>query len=281
MYSATGLCLARKLSLLQAAGFETITEAQLSLFHHIDPKGTRLTTLAARATLTKSSMIELADKAEHQGLVCRTPDPEDGRAKLITPTEAGLRFMGVLRVAIDQTEQWMVSTTSPAFIADLKQNLGHYIPATADHDPYRTDLAATGHSAARALSLSARRFAADALSVVHEHGYNPVTASDLALLRNLDLTGSRLTDLALRARMTKQSMRELVDRAEAQGLVDRAVDPHDARAKLIAFTSEGLRFLDQMRRGLAIAEDKLRAATDAAFVETLKAGLTRFILEGH
>ena len=116
---------------------------------------------------------------------------------------------------------------------------------------------------------------------MHEHGYNPVTASDLALLRNLDLTGSRLTDLALRARMTKQSMRELVDRAEAQGLVDRAVDPHDARAKLIAFTSEGLRFLDQMRRGLAIAEDKLRAATDAAFVETLKAGLTRFILEGH
>ena len=41
--------------------------------------------------------------------------------------------------------------------------------------------------------------------------------------------GDRLTDLAQRAGMTKQSMAQLVDQCEAWGLVTRGPDPHDAR----------------------------------------------------
>jgi DNA-binding MarR family transcriptional regulator len=57
----------------------------------------------------------------------------------------------------------------------------------------------------------------------------------------LPAEGARLTELAGRARVTKQSMGELVTELEALGYVQRAVDPGDRRAKLVRFTAKGRR----------------------------------------
>ena len=70
----------------------------------------------------------------------------------------------------------------------------------------------------------------------HASGHVGIGEAMLSLVRNLDLAGSRLTDLAARAHITKQSMRELVDRGEALGIVERAPDDDDKRAKLVRFT---------------------------------------------
>jgi DNA-binding MarR family transcriptional regulator len=51
--------------------------------------------------------------------------------------------------------------------------------------------------------------------------------------------GSRLTDLADLAQITKQSMGELVDHLERHGYVERVSDPDDRRAKLIRLTARG------------------------------------------
>jgi DNA-binding MarR family transcriptional regulator len=51
--------------------------------------------------------------------------------------------------------------------------------------------------------------------------------------------GSRLTDLAERAQVTKQSMGELVDYLERHGYLERITDPEDRRAKLIRMTERG------------------------------------------
>ncbi len=51
--------------------------------------------------------------------------------------------------------------------------------------------------------------------------------------------GSRLTELAAAAQMTKQSMQELVDALEREGFVERTPDPTDRRAKLIRLTARG------------------------------------------
>jgi DNA-binding MarR family transcriptional regulator len=53
--------------------------------------------------------------------------------------------------------------------------------------------------------------------------------------------GTRLTELARRARMTKQSMGELVRDLEALGYVERRPDPDDGRAKIVVFTPSGER----------------------------------------
>jgi DNA-binding MarR family transcriptional regulator len=51
--------------------------------------------------------------------------------------------------------------------------------------------------------------------------------------------GSRLTDLANQARMTRPAMAELVDDLQRLGIVERKPDPTDGRAKLICLTEQG------------------------------------------
>jgi DNA-binding MarR family transcriptional regulator len=51
--------------------------------------------------------------------------------------------------------------------------------------------------------------------------------------------GSRLTDLATQARMTRPAMAELVDDLQRLGIVERKPDPTDRRAKLICLTDRG------------------------------------------
>jgi DNA-binding MarR family transcriptional regulator len=51
--------------------------------------------------------------------------------------------------------------------------------------------------------------------------------------------GSRLSDLARKARMTVPAMLELVDDLEQLGYAERQPDPSDRRAKLIVMTDKG------------------------------------------
>lgn len=51
--------------------------------------------------------------------------------------------------------------------------------------------------------------------------------------------GSRLTDMAARAKLTKQSMQYLVDDLVLLGYAERVADPADARAKLVRLTPRG------------------------------------------
>jgi DNA-binding MarR family transcriptional regulator len=57
---------------------------------------------------------------------------------------------------------------------------------------------------------------------------------------NLDEDGARLTELADRAHMTKQSVGEVTTELERRGYVERVPDPADGRAKIIRLTDRGL-----------------------------------------
>jgi len=62
----------------------------------------------------------------------------------------------------------------------------------------------------------------------------------------IEADGSRLSDLARKARMTMPAMLELVDDLERLGYAERKPDPTDRRAKLIVLTDKGW---DAMRTG--------------------------------
>jgi hypothetical protein len=57
-----------------------------------------------------------------------------------------------------------------------------------------------------------------------------VSAAHVHITRHLAPEGSRLTDLAAQAGMSKQAMGDLVDQCEAWGLVTREADTRDRRA---------------------------------------------------
>ena len=73
---------------------------------------------------------------------------------------------------------------------------------------------------------------------VNESGHE-VRPAHSAVFGNIDHEGTRLTQLAERARMTPQAMSELVEDLVARGYMERVPDPTDGRAKLIVLTDLG------------------------------------------
>ncbi len=72
---------------------------------NVDADGTRLTTLADRAAMSRPSMLEIVDELESKGYVRRQPDPDDRRAKLIVPTKMGMDTISTAAEVIDTLEQ--------------------------------------------------------------------------------------------------------------------------------------------------------------------------------
>lgn len=70
-------------------------------------------------------------------------------------------------------------------------------------------------------------------------GFTDLRPAHFPVFQQLDADGSRLTDLAARAQMTKQSMGALVDDLEGWGYVERVPDPNDGRARIIRRTQRG------------------------------------------
>lgn len=82
-----------------------------------------------------------------------------------------------------------------------------------------------------------------------EAGFDDIRPAHTAVFQHIEADGSRLTDLAERAQITKQSMGYLVDYLERQGYLERRADPSDRRAAVICLTERGW---EQVRAALAI-----------------------------
>src|SRR6478736_6103263 len=80
-------------------------------------------------------------------------------------------------------------------------------------------------------------------------GFADIRPAHTAVFQHIDADGSRLTDLAERAQITKQSMGYLVDYLEERGYLQRRPDPTDRRVALICLTDRGW---DQIRAALSI-----------------------------
>ena len=96
----------RSMAAVEAAGY-TISLSQARLFERVSPEGSRLTELAESAQLTKQSAAYLLDELITGGYLRRSPDPEDGRAKLITITDRGYEVIAVARRSEAEVEdEW-------------------------------------------------------------------------------------------------------------------------------------------------------------------------------
>lgn len=139
----------------------------------------------------------------------------------------------------------------------------------------------------RLLGHASRRFDERVLSLMAHNIEVPLALSNLAaraqvgaahvhITRHLALEGSRLTDLAERAGMTKQAMGDLVVQCEAWGLVVRERDPLDARARRVRFTETGLAWLRAFRDAVRQAEDEFRAEVGADVATVVALGLEAY-----
>lgn len=92
-----------------AEAYPDLRPAFSPIAQHVDDEGTRITELARRTGLTKPSIVYLVDELERLGYAERVPDPQDGRAKLVRPTERGKAAVELGREAIREIEsEWSV-----------------------------------------------------------------------------------------------------------------------------------------------------------------------------
>jgi DNA-binding MarR family transcriptional regulator len=110
---------------------------------------------------------------------------------------------------------------------------------------------------------------------VEAAGFTDIRPGHGCVFGTIDPQGSRLTDLAQRANMTKQSVGEATSDLEQRGYLERVPDPNDGRAKIIRLTERGReaqaigrRLIDDLEREWA---ERYGDARVAALREALEA----------
>ena len=104
-------------------------------------------------------------------------------------------------------------------------------------------------------------------------GFDDITPAQARVFQRLAPAGSRLTELAEQAQITKQSAGFLVDQLERAGYVERVPDPSDARARLIRVAERGARAIPLAAQVVADVE-----AEWTAHLGTRRAAQLRSIL---
>ena len=152
---------------------------------------------------------------------------------------------------------------------------------TARHSPKarpaKPTAAAWRHAnVGRLLNNAVRRFESRVLELMAASGHGATRIAHVSLTRNLDVDGTRLTELARRASMSKQAMGELVDQCAELGLVAREVDPQDGRARIVRFTPAGMKWLQAFGNAVDVAEAEMRKELGKAAMEAIVEGLSAY-----
>jgi len=114
------------LGLSNLAARAQVGAAHLHITRHLPRDGARLTALAQNAGMTKQAMGALVTQCEAWGMVQRTPDPLDARARRIEFTATGLAWLIAYQEAVAQAQAEMHDAVSPEVATVIALGLEAY-----------------------------------------------------------------------------------------------------------------------------------------------------------
>lgn len=124
------------------------------------------------------------------------------------------------------------------------------------------------------LMLIAHRSAENRIhAAVRTAGFDSMTHAQGRLLAGMEPGGSRISLLAERAQITKQTATALIDRLEAAGYVTRVPDPSDGRARIVTFTDRAWAMVPVARAEEQRIEAEWRAHLGGASMDALRSAL--------
>lgn len=115
-----------------------------------------------------------------------------------------------------------------------------------------------------------RALVADLVSAAAERGFPEVRISHNAVFATLRAEGSRVSDMAARAGITKQSVAAIVKDLEQAGIVTVSPDPADGRAKLVTYTERGWECVRSGEAYLREVDDALAALVGREQLDDLR-----------
>jgi DNA-binding MarR family transcriptional regulator len=110
---------------------------------------------------------------------------------------------------------------------------------------------------------------------VHRAGYSEITLAQARIGARIAPEGTRLTELAEQAQISKQTATHLIDQLERGGYVERTVDPTDGRGRLVRFTKKGSDVIRIAREEEAKIDDEWTAHLGTRQMRQLREALTK------
>lgn len=95
------------------------------------------------------------------------------------------------------------------------------------------------------------------------------------LIHLIGPSGCRQSALVARSQLTKQAVQQFLDELERDGMIARAPDPSDARAKFIHFTAAGHRALNDAETAKQELEGHITALLGPGALARLKSDLDK------
>ncbi len=114
------------LALSNLAARAQVSAAHIHITRHLALQGSRLTTLADAAGMSKQAMGTLVDQCEAWGLVRREADGRDARARRVVFTPTGHAWREAFRRAVARAEAEFRSSVGPEVAAVVALGLEAY-----------------------------------------------------------------------------------------------------------------------------------------------------------
>lgn len=128
----------------------------------------------------------------------------------------------------------------------------------------------------RDTALAMQQFVAEELE---RRGFGDLRPALLAVGQHVGANGTRVTELAERAWLTKATVVHAVDELERLGYVTREPDPTDRRAKLVIATSRAREAEQVAREAIGDIRNAWAELVGAERMEALEAGLRQLRAE--
>jgi DNA-binding MarR family transcriptional regulator len=199
-------------------------------------KGARLSDIAQMLGISRQAANQIANQIEAAGYLMRTPDPSDGRAKLLTPTPQTKALLKQGAREAQRLQQQFAGFVgdqdlqqATASIAELDNALGLLLPF---------EQAQTSPLAALLPRLS-DYITNRLLTLTMSRGHKGLKPNFGSVLTAIGPGGGRIQQIANARDVSKQAISATVSELEDLQYIVRRPDPQNARQVVLMFTDRG------------------------------------------
>ena len=231
----------------------------------VTEQGARPGELAQWLAISKQACNQTINQIEQAGYLARTPDPQDGRARVVVLTNKGrelLRQGAELQRIIDaELEQLLGSGQLQRLLVSLSR-LYRALELPAMRVPHNSAgaKASPGGLLPRISSYMMQRL----MELTRAKGHAGLKMSYAQVLNLIGPQGGRIQQMARIQEVSKQAIAAVVRELEMLGYIRREPDGADARQSLLVLSDRGMQLLTDSVDSVTELESELQSSVGLA-----------------
>ncbi|MGI9284379.1 MAG: MarR family winged helix-turn-helix transcriptional regulator [Pseudomonadales bacterium] len=231
-------------ALIEKLGYRDLRLSYEPFITLVGDRGARLTELAGWLGISKQAVNQTANQIEHAGYIARTPDPADGRAKVVVLTAAGRKLVNEGSALIGDVEQKCIDLLGKRKTTRLSKHLAAlYLGVDLPRPRVTPTKGLTPVMLGGLLPRIADYMMQRLMHLTDAYGHPHLKMSYAHVLTLIGPDGGRIQQMARIQEVSKQAISTVASELELLGYIRRAADPQDARRVLLQLTEEGWQLL--------------------------------------